>query len=188
VNDQLIIVVVAAGAMLVMVLGALVLLRKAYRAVPSGKALIIDKPGRERSVSFTAAVVFPGINTAELLDVTAKTVRIERGSKNPLVTRDGVHMYAKATFVVSVNRTTEDVLKVAETYGVERASQLQQLAEHFTPRFDQGLETVFGAMNAEDVVRERVMLVDQLIRVIGVDLNGFRLDDVAVHDVLRADA
>ncbi len=181
-------IIVFIGVVALFMGGAFVLMLGAYRKVPSGKALIVDRMGKGRTVSLTSAVVYPRLNSAELVDLTAKTIRIERGPKNPLVTRDGVFMHATANFVVRISRNEDDILKVAETFGVERANSLEYVTEHFTPRFDQALEAVFGAMTAADVISERMKLVDQVIVTIGVDLNGFYLDDVAVHDVLRDDA
>ncbi len=186
-SPQLIIVLVAAATMLVVVGGALLLVRRFWVAVPAGKALIVDRPGRGRLVSFNGMVVFPGIHHGELMDTSPRTIRIERRQSNPLVTRDGVHMLATATFVLRVTRTEDDVLKVAETIGVERANRQEALDELFRPKLDQALEAVAGQMSADDFIHDRYRLVDNLIKVIGVDLYGMHLDDAALHDVLRAD-
>src|SRR5688572_29623996 len=78
VSPQLIIVLVAAATMLAVVGGALLLVRRCWVAVPAGKALIVDRPGRGRLVSFNGMVVFPGIHHGELMDTSPRTIRIER--------------------------------------------------------------------------------------------------------------
>jgi uncharacterized membrane protein YqiK len=184
---SLIPVVVAVGVMVIVIAGTALLMRRAYVSVPSGFALIVTRPSREPDVTFSGAVVFPGMNRGELLDIRARTLKIERRQKNPLVTKDGVSLVATATFVVRVNRQTEDVLTVARRLGVDRANDPAIIDELFRPKFEQALEAVAGAMRAEDVLAERMRYQDQVVSVIGMDLNGFHLDDLAIHEVYRAD-
>lgn len=184
---SLIPVVVAVAVMFVLVIGGMLFMMRAQVKVPSGFALIVTRQAREPDVTFTSAVVFPGMNRGELLDMRARTLKIERRQKNPLVTKDGVPLLTTATFVVRVNRTAEDVLKVAQTVGVDRANDAAVIDELFRPKFEQALEAVAGAMRAEDLLSDRMRYQDQVIAVVGVDLNGFHLDDLSIHDVYRAD-
>lgn len=184
---SLIPVVVAVGVLFVVIVGVALMMTRAYVTVPSGFALIVNRQGRELDVTFTGAVVFPGLNRGELLDIRARTLKIERRQKNPLVTKDGVSLLATATFVVRVNRAQEDVLTVAQRLGVDRANDPAVIDELFRPKFEQALEAVAAAMRAEDVLADRIRYQDDVLRVIGVDLNGFHLDDLSIHELYRAD-
>lgn len=74
----------------------------------------------------------------------------------------------------------EDVLKVAQSIGCARASDLQTLDELFSAKFSEALKTVGKQLEFEELYTKRGEFKDQLIEVIGRDLNGYILDDAAI--------
>ncbi len=184
---SLVAMLISAALGVLFLVTSFLVIRRCYVTVPAGWALVVDRGRAERTVSFTGQVVYPGIQRAELIDVTARTVRIERRASNPLQTKDGALLLATATFVLRVGRAQEDVLKVAETLGAERANDAGAVERLFSPMFDQALEAVAGACTAADILGDRGRFRDEIIQFIGADLNGWWLDDLAVHDVRSAD-
>ena len=73
-------------------------------------------------VTFTGAVVYPIINRAEIMDLSVKTIDIDRRGKEGLICNDNIRADIKVTFFVRVNKTVDDVLKVAQSIGCARAS------------------------------------------------------------------
>ena len=63
--EQLIPVLVAVGALAMVVIGVFALLARFYRQVDQGKALIINTLKSEPLVTFTGAVVYPIFHRAE---------------------------------------------------------------------------------------------------------------------------
>src|SRR5437868_427954 len=84
------------------------------------------------------------------------------------------------TFFVRVNKTVEDVLKVAQSIGCQRASDAKALEELFTAKFAEALKTVGKHFNFDELYTKRDDFKDKIIQVIGQDLNGFILDDAAI--------
>jgi hypothetical protein len=84
------------------------------------------------------------------------------------------------TFFVRVNKTPDDVLRVAQSIGCARASQQQTLEELFAAKFSEALKTVGKKMEFEQLYTQRDVFKDQIISVIGKDLNGYVLDDAAI--------
>ncbi|HSO00068.1 MAG TPA: hypothetical protein VLS89_17365, partial [Candidatus Nanopelagicales bacterium] len=162
------------------IFGTLIIVAKFYRQVEQGKALIINTMKTEPIVTFTGKVVYPIINKAETMDISVKTVEIDRRGKEGLICQDNIRADIKVTFFVRVNKTQESVLKVAQAIGCARASDQKTLEELFTAKFSEALKTVGKRLNFEDLYKERQKFKDDIIDVIGKDLNGFVLDDAAI--------
>ena len=160
-------------------LGLVIFLTRLFRKVPQGKALIISKV-RKVDVTFTGAVVMPVLHKAEVMDISVKTIDIERTGHDGLICRDNIRADIRITFFVRVNKTAEDVIKVAQAIGTARASDQQTLQELFNAKFSEALKTVGKQLDFVDLYTKRDEFRDQIIRVIGTDLNGYSLEDAAI--------
>lgn len=179
-SEQLIIVAAAIVAGFVFVLGTLALVARFYRQVEQGRALIVNTMRQEPTVAFTGTIVYPIINRAEVMDLSVKTIDIDRRGKEGLICNDNIRADINVTFFVRVNKTREDVLKVAQSIGCARASDSATLEELFTAKFAEALKTVGKHFNFEQLYTKRDEFKDKIIEVIGKDLNGFILDDAAI--------
>jgi uncharacterized membrane protein YqiK len=171
---------VLVGGIVVFMLGLLVLIARTWRQVEQGRALIINKMGREPKVAFTGGIVLPIVNKAEIMDLSVKTSEIARHGKEGLICADNIRADIKVTFFVRVNKTNEDVLRVAQSIGCARASDPKTLEELFNAKFSEALKTVGKKMEFEELYTKRDIFKDQIIQVIGKDLNGYVLDDAAI--------
>ncbi|MEM8960565.1 MAG: flotillin family protein [Acidobacteriota bacterium] len=150
-----------------------------YRKVPQGKALIINKQKRV-DVTFTGGVVIPILHKAEVMDISVKTIEIDRRGTDGLICRDNIRADIKVTFFVKVNGTQEDVKKVAQAIGCDRASDQMTLDELFNAKFSEALKTVGKRLDFVDLYTKRDDFRDWIIEVIGTDLNGYSLEDAAI--------
>ncbi len=178
--EQLIPILVAVVALVLFALGLFALLARFYRQVDQGKALIVNTLKSEPLVTFTGAVVYPIIHRAEIMDISVKTIEIDRRGKEGLICKDNIRGDIKVTFFVRVNKTHEDVLKVAQSIGCARASDQATVEGLFEAKFAEALKTVGKRLNFEDLYKERDHFKDAIIEVIGKDLNGFVMDDCAI--------
>ncbi|WP_309891818.1 hypothetical protein [Archangium sp.] len=151
-----------------------------YRQVDQGRALIINPFKGEPIVTFTGSIVWPIINRAEVMDIALKTVEIDRRGKEGLICQDNIRADIKVTFFVRVNKTREDVLKVAQAIGCARASDEGTLEHLFEAKFSEALKTVGKSFDFEELYTKRDAIKDQVILVIGKDLNGYMLEDCAI--------
>ncbi len=172
---------VAAGIGGIILLGGILLtIVRLYRQVDQGKVLIVNTLKNEPVVTFTGAVVFPIINRAEVMDISLKTVEIDRRGKEGLICKDNIRGDIKVTFFVRVNKTREDVLKVAQTIGCARASDQETLENLFEAKFSEALKTVGKSFDFEELYTKREEIKDQVVNVIGRDLSGYMLEDCAI--------
>jgi uncharacterized membrane protein YqiK len=172
--------IVTIGVVAFVFIGLLALLARFYRQVDQGRALVINTMRSEPVVAFTGAIVYPIINRAETMDLSVKTVEIDRRGKEGLICNDNIRADINVTFFIRVNKTVDDVLKVAQSVGCHRASDQAALSELFTAKFAEALKTVGKHFNFEDLYQKRDEFKDKIIEVIGKDLNGFILDDAAI--------
>ncbi len=176
----LVTILVAVAVGVVFLLGLIGLIAKFYRQVDQGKALIVNTMGKEPIVTFTGRTVVPVINRAEVMDISVKTTEIARTGKDGLICADNIRADIKVTFFVRVNKTVEDVLKVAQTIGCARASDQETLETLFSAKFSEALKTVGKRFEFEMLYTKRHEFKEQILQVIGQDLNGYVLDDCAI--------
>jgi uncharacterized membrane protein YqiK len=178
--DLIIAIVVGAFLLLIaaFVIGAMI--AKFYRKVEQGKALIVNKLKAEPEVTFTGATVLPVIHKVEVMDISVKTIEIDRRGKDGLICRDNIRADIKVTFFVRVNKTVEDVIKVAQSIGCARASDPATLEALFSAKFSEGLKTVGKQLDFVDLYTKRHEFRDAIINLIGRDLNGYVLEDAAI--------
>jgi uncharacterized membrane protein YqiK len=179
-SETVILVAASVGALFIILLGVLAMFARFYRQVEQGKALIVNTTGKEAVVAFTGTMVYPVINRAETMDLSVKTIDIDRRGKEGLICNDNIRADINVTFFVRVNKTADDVLKVAQSIGCARASDPKTLEELFTAKFAEALKTVGKHFNFEELYTKRDDFKDKIIEVIGKDLNGFILDDAAI--------
>jgi len=168
------------GAILVLVLGAGVVIARFYRKVNQGEALIVNKLRDEPQVTFTGTYVLPIVHRAEVMEISLKTIELERRGSEGLICKDNIRADIKVTFFVRVNKTKEDVLKVAQAIGCVRASDQRTLEELFIAKFSEALKTVGKQLDFVELYEKREEFKDWIIRVIGQDLNGYVLEDAAI--------
>jgi len=170
----------AVGVLALLVLGLFAMFAKFYRKVEQGYALIVNTLQAEPEVTFTGHMVYPVIHKAELMDISVKTIEIDRSGNQGLICKDNIRADIKVKFFVRVNNTADDVLKVAQNIGCERASNQDTLEELFSAKFSEGLKTVGKKMDFVDLYQDRAHFREEILKSIGGDLSGYKLDDAAI--------
>ncbi|QOV36911.1 flotillin family protein [Streptomyces ferrugineus] len=170
---------VGIGVLVALCLIAVLVVSRLFRKVEQGKALIVSKM-RKVDVTFTGQVVLPVLHKAEVMDISVKTIEITRAGKEGLICRDNIRADIRISFFVKVNKTVEDVVKVAQAVGTARASHRETLQELFHAKFSEALKTVGKQMDFTDLYTKREELRYRIIEVIGVDLSGYHLEDAAI--------
>ncbi|GHH36851.1 SPFH domain-containing protein [Lentzea cavernae] len=171
------IVLIAVSAFVLIL--ALITLSRLFKKCEQGKALIVSKM-RKVDVTFTGTVVLPVLHRCETMDISVKTIEIRRAGNEGLICKDNIRADIRITFFVRVNKTVEDVIKVAQAIGTERASHEQTLQELFNAKFSEALKTVGKQLDFVDLYTHRDEFRDRIVQVIGTDLNGYSLEDAAI--------
>ena len=179
-SESLMLILIAVGVLVLFILGAFALFAKFYRKVEQGNALIINTLRAEPEVTFTGRMVYPIIHKAELMDISIKTIEIDRSGNQGLICQDNIRADIKVKFFVRVNQTAEDVLRVAQGIGCERASNHEILEDLFSAKFSEALKTVGKSLDFVELYQARDRFRDKIIEQIGDDLSGYVLEDAAI--------
>ncbi len=170
---------VTVGIIVLVVFGLLVILSRFYRKVPQGQALVRTGVGGTK-ISFNGIMVWPVLHKLEIMDISLKTIEIARMEKDGLICKDNVRADIKVTFFVRVNELAADVQKVAQTVGCRRASSKEAMVQLFDAKFSEALKTVGKQFDFVDLYNKRDAFREEIVNIIGTDLNGYILDDAAI--------
>lgn len=166
--------------------GIFALLIRCYRKVPQGSALVRNGSGGTQ-VSFGGKLVIPVLHIVELMDISVKRIEIDRSGEDGLICKDNIRADIKVAFFVRVNKEPEDVKRVAQFLGCARGSDEIALRAVFEPKFSEALKTVGKQFDFVDLYNSREEFREQILKIIGTDLNGYVLDDAAIDYLEQTD-
>ncbi len=150
-----------------------------YKKVSQGKVLIRTGQGGVK-VFFNAGLVIPILHKQEVMDISVKKLDIERMGREGLICKDNMRADIKVAFFVRVNKSVDDIINVAQTIGTDRASSHETLTDLFESKFSEALKTVGKKFDFIELYEARREFREEIINIIGTDLNGYVLDDCAI--------
>jgi uncharacterized membrane protein YqiK len=163
----------------VLLLGFLAIVARMYQKAVQGEALVRTGMG-DTKVSFSGILIVPILHKLEVMDIKLKTIIIARAGAEGLVCKDNMRADVKVNFFVRVNKTHDDVVNVAQSIGAHRASDPQALEALFDAKFSEALKTVGKHFDFIELYNSREQFKQEILRIIGTDLNGYVLDDCAI--------
>ena len=178
--------IVLLAVLVFIAMGAFVFMLRYYRKVSQGTAIVRNGWGGT-VVDFSGKFVIPILHKAELIDISVKRIEIDRSGEDGLICKDNMRADIKACFFVRVNKTHHDVERVAQFLGCERASDEEALRALFEPKFSEALKTVGKQFDFVELYNSREKFLEQILRVIGAELNGYVLDDAAIDYLEQTD-
>ena len=173
------VMIVVVVFLLVLFIGIAAFAIRCMKKVEQGTALVRNGYGGT-VVKFTWLFDIPVLHRTELMDISVKRIEIDRRGSDGLICKDNIRADLKVAFFVRVNKTPEDVQKVAQFLGCRRASEEKALIALFEPKFSEALKTVGKKFDFVELYTAREKFREEIIRLIGTDLNGYVLDDVAI--------
>lgn len=171
---------IAAVVVVIFFAGAGAAIRRFYRKPGPEEAIVRTGYRGLRVMTGQGMVVVPLLHDAHVMDLSVKRILISRDGEDGLICQDNMRADIKVTFFVRVNNQTEDIKTVAETIGPRRASEQDKLEELFEAKFSEALKTVGKNFDFVQLYTERDQFKEQILKVIGTDLNGYVLDDCAI--------
>lgn len=155
---------------------------KFRKFVEPGQVMIINTLGSEEiEVAFTNARIIPFRHSYKMMDVSVHAIEIERKGKEGLICKDNIRADIRVNFFIRVNReVVQDIIKVAQSIGIERASDPAVIEQLFNAKFSEALKTAGKQFDFIDLYTQRAEFREEVKRVIGDDLYGFHLEDAVV--------
>ncbi|NHN25721.1 flotillin family protein [Flavobacterium jejuense] len=150
-----------------------------YKKTVQGVVLLRTGYGGAK-VFFNAGVVIPVIHRLEYMDISVKKLEISREGKDGLICKDNMRADIQVAFFVRVNKSVDDIVNVGQTIGCQRASDIGTLRELFEAKFSEALKTVGKKFDFIELYEARLEFRQEILNIIGTDLNGYVLDDCAI--------
>ena len=169
-------------AIIVVFIGLLVWIISMYKKIIQGKVIVRTGAGGTK-VFYNAGLVVPVLHKMEIMDISVKRLDVERTGVNGLICKDNIRADIKVTFFIKINKSTTDIINVAQTIGCERASEVEVLRTLFDAKFSEALKTVGKKFDFIELYEARSEFRAEIIAIIGTDLNGYILDDCAIDDL-----
>ncbi|MCA9169750.1 MAG: flotillin family protein [Planctomycetales bacterium] len=151
-----------------------------YVKVGPDEAIVRTGAGGTRVVTASGIFVAPVVHHAERMDLTLKSFEIAREGSEGLICKDNIRADIRVAFFIRIDKTEAEIREVAQSIGCRRASQIETMRELFDAKFSEALKTVGKQFEFVELYDKREQFKDQILKVIGTDLNGYRLDDAAI--------
>lgn len=180
ISDLAVYSLIALGVFLVFLIAVGTLASKFYQKVGPDEAIVRTGFGGMKIVTANGVVVLPVVHHAEKMDLTLKSFEIAREGSEGLICRDNIRADIRVAFFIRIDKTQEEMREVAQSIGSRRASQIETLKELFDAKFSEALKTVGKQFEFVELYNKREQFKEEILKVIGTDLNGYKLDDAAI--------
>ncbi|MBR90872.1 MAG: flotillin [Verrucomicrobiales bacterium] len=128
----------------------------------------------------------PFVHRWDIMDIQVKKLEVARKGKEGLICQDNIRADIEVAFYVRVDPAESNIKEVAEAVGCERASEIELLRSLFEAKFSDALKAAGKQMDFADLYTKRTEFRNMIINEIGKDLNGYKLEDVAIDYLEQA--
>jgi uncharacterized membrane protein YqiK len=173
-------VILGIAILFAVLLGIVATIKKCYMVVGPDQAIVKTGMGKMDVVTGGGMLVVPVIHRYELMDLSLKSFEISRQGSEGLICKDNIRADIKVAFFIRVDSSEEEMKEVAASIGARRCSEIDTLRELFDAKFSEALKTVGKQFDFVELYDERDKFKEEILKVIGTDLNGYRLDDAAI--------
>ncbi|SHJ56878.1 flotillin [Flavobacterium haoranii] len=170
---------IALAVIIIAGLGLILWILSMYKKTVQGIVILRTGYGGTK-VFFNAGIVIPVIHRQESMDISVKKLEISREGKDGLICKDNMRADIQVAFFIRVNKSVDDIVNVAQTIGCQRASDISTLRELFEAKFSEALKTVGKKFDFTELYEARSEFRNEILNIIGTDLNGYVLDDCAI--------
>ncbi len=168
------------GSLIVIGTAFIAIAGKFYVKVGPDEAIVKTGMGGLSVIIDGGALIWPVVHRYEKMDLTLKSFEIAREGSEGLICKDNIRADIKTAFFIRVDKTVEEIKEVSQSIGCKRASQVETLRELFDAKFSEALKTVGKQFEFVELYDKRDKFKNEILKVIGTDLNGYRLDDCAI--------
>ncbi len=173
-------VIIALAIFAMAAIATILAFKSFYIKVGPDKAVVRSGSGGLKVKTGDGIWVVPMIHQYEFMDLTLKSFEINREGSEGLICNDNIRADIKVAFFIRVDKTDEEMREVAQSIGAKRCAQIDTLRELFDAKFSEALKTVGKQFDFVDLYDQRDKFKEEILKVIGTDLNGYRLDDAAI--------
>lgn len=172
-------IVIAAAALLVLLVLLVLVLRRYVVPVAAGQALVINRLARI-DVTYSPTFVPPLLALGELVDVSRKTITLERLGKDGFSCRDCIRAEVTAELTVSVSLDAESIIRLAQAIGAARTFGLEGVRDLFAGKLAEALAAVIVELDFEEIAADPHAVRDRVIEMMGRDYEGYVIEELVL--------
>ncbi|SEC88902.1 SPFH domain / Band 7 family protein [Tenacibaculum sp. MAR_2009_124] len=152
-----------------------------YKKPTQGQALIRTGLGNTVIVFDKGIYVIPFLHKLDVLDTTIKRIELKLIDKSNLLCKDGKRIDIVATFLLKVNCSKESIEHTLHSIGSEKASNIENVQEIFSPIFLESIHNIAKKFNFETLRDSISEFKNEIVQHIGRDLYGFSLEQCSIN-------
>lgn len=175
------IILVVVACIVLVAIGFLLLLAKAHKKVAQGQAIVRTGVGGAKVALDSGIFVIPIMHHHEVIDISTKMINLQLLSEDMLAIVEGEKIDLNVTFYIRINKDPKTVVEVAQTFGCASTFQQEFVEKLFVPRLTEAMQVVSQQAIKENFIYNHNQFKNTLLEEVGTDLNGYILDDCAVH-------
>lgn len=172
--------IIIVSVIVIFLFALMMLASKFYVKVAPDEAIVKTGWGGMSVVIDGGSIIWPVLHRYEKMDLTLKSFEISREGAEGLICKDNIRADIKTVFFIRVDKTEDEIKEVAQSIGCKRAAQVETMRELFDAKFSEALKTVGKQFEFVELYDKRDKFKNEILKVIGTDLNGYRLDDCAI--------
>jgi uncharacterized membrane protein YqiK len=152
------------------------------RAEPGSAVVLLTRHGRR--VTFRGRLRWPG---QKVLRVDLRPLRFDVCllGDGAARSRDGRRIEVVACVALRVTPCAEEVLRVLDRMGADRAGDAKVLQDMFSAPFEQALHAVASDFSGEEIYARRIDFRDRVAELVEPQLQGYEIDTLAISTLQK---
>lgn len=153
-----------------------------YKKPTHGIAIVRTGQGGTQIAFERGIFAIPSLHRIELMNIKLHKIEVKLKPED-LITKDNKPTSINASFYIRVNRSIEDAKNVALSFGCENTFKTEEVYRFFAPKFIEALKIAALQFNAHEIKLENELFKSEIYTIVGINLNGFMLDDATIDEV-----
>ena len=148
-----------------------------------GTAIVRTGHHEARIAVINGIYVIPIIHNMELIDLTIKTVKIERNNDHAILLKDEMYGTMNIHFMLKISRGQNDILMAAQSIGAKNTFNQEHIENIFVPKFNNAIETLAAKFDSTEISQKQNEFREALFQYLGMDHNGYFIDDIVIENL-----
>src|SRR5688572_28847798 len=128
----------------------------------------------------------PIVAAAKLVDLSEKTIELQRRGRDGFSDCDGVRVEIDARLTVHVSRISDHIVAVVGRIGAAATFDAQAVRARFEPRLVEALAMMIVQMRCDEVQRHSEELTHRVLQLVGETSDGWTLVSLTVSRIEQA--
>ena len=171
------ILLLVGGSVAIMLIGIIILIARTHKKVPQGQALIRTGFGGIKVAFDSGIFVIPILHRVQKINIQVSSIPFSLILK----TKDRQEVQAEAVFYIRVNKHPEDMVEVAQTFGIDFTFDQEAIQQYFLPKIIAAVQSTAQEFNVADLVQNTEKVQTEVLKTIGLDHNGYVVDDFVIQ-------